>query len=477
MKAVGRVVGVVGTAALALAPALWISPAGAEPQSQVFTTVGTTEWVVPAGVTCVTAQAIGAEGGSNPAVSGDAVSASSNGNGPSASVAGEGAQGGSGTSTFPMVPGASLQINVGGRGGDVADSDATDVVGGAGGFNGGGDGGTPTVPAWDEYSAGAGGGGASDVRAGGSGLDSRIAVGGGGGGFGGFGGTTAGVGGGDVGGDGGAQGSSTGGTGGTDSAGGVGGQTDGGAPTGGDAAFDQGGDGAGDASVNGGGGGGGGGWFGGGGGGGVQILEGAAAAGGGGSGFGADVVSDVDAGNGGNGSVTLTYEAGDTSCVAAPLTVTKTAVGAATPGTTFTMHVACENATIAFGVSELSDVDLQFTVDESGTVQPAVGQSIGFYGPNDCTVTETGNGGATSTSYECVGSGASEIDDVSAGSARWDGGVGVATAANPDDPCVTSGPQAEAMEVTIVDPNQEATVAVTNVLPAAAVALQPRFTG
>ena len=168
-------------------------------------------------------------------------------------------------------------------------------------------------------------------------------------------------------------------------------------------------------------------------------------------------MSDVDAGNGGNGSVTLTYEAGDTSCVAAPLTVTKTAVGAATPGTTFTMHVACENATIAFGVAELSDVDLQFTVDESGTVQPAVGQSIGFYGPNDCTVTETGNGGATSTSYECVGSGASEIDDVSAGSARWDGGVGVATAANPDDPCVTSGPQAEAMEVAIVDPNQEAT--------------------
>ncbi len=477
MKAVGRVIGVVGTAALVLAPALWTSPAGAEPQSQVFTTVGTTDWVVPAGVTCVTAQAIGAEGGSNPAVIADAVSARGNGNGPSASVAGEGAQGGSGASTFPVVPGGSLQINVGGRGGDVSNSGAPDVVGGAGGFNGGGDGGTPTVPGWDEYSAGAGGGGASDVRAGGSDLDSRVAVGGGGGGFGAFGGVNAGVGGGEEGGPGGDAGSSTAGTGGTQSAGGTGGQTDGGAPLGGAGALGQGGDGAGDATVNGGGGGGGGGYFGGGGAGGVQILEGAAAAGGGGSGFGADVVSDVDAGNGGNGSVTLTYEVGDTSCVAAPLTVTKTAVGAATPGTTFTMHVACESATIAFGVAELSDVDLQFTVDESGTVQPAVGQSIGFFGPNDCTVTETGSGGATSTSYECVGSGASEIEPAATSSARWDGGVGVATAANPDDPCVTSGPQAEAMEVAIVAPNQEATVAVTNVLPAAAVALQPRFTG
>jgi hypothetical protein len=475
----GRVVGFVGTASLALAPAMFVSAtsAGAAPVSEVFAAVGSHDWVVPAGVSCVTAEAIGAEGGSFPEPVGDLTAlGKGNGNGTGAQLAGDGAQGGSGTTTFGVVPGSTLQVNVGGRGGDVNYVDDLPAVGGAGGFNGGGNGGTPTSDDdQNGYSAGAGGGGASDVRVGGTSLDDRLAVGGGGGGFGGFGGEPAGVGGGDAGGDGGDQTNSTGGKGGTDSAGGAGGQTHGTTPVGEDGSFGQGGAGAGDATTNGSGGGGGGGWYGGGGGGGVRVDESAAAGGGGGSGLGFDSTdSDVDAGNGGNGKVTLTYEVGDTSCLAAPLTIKKVANGPTTPGQTFTVHVSCPGGTIAQGETGLTDVDLVFTVDGAGAVQPSTGQTIGFLEQTDCTVTETGTGGATSVSYQCAGSGAGTEVDAASG---W-GGVGAATAENPDDPCQTSGPQSTPISLDIVRENQNAMVTVTNTMPAAAAVLvTPRFTG
>lgn len=477
MKAIGRVVGLVGTASLALAPALWVSAssASAAPTSEVFTAVGSSDWTVPAGVSCVTAAAIGAEGGSNPDLPA-AGTASTNGNGAGAAVAGGGAQGGSGSSTFPVVPGSTLQVNVGGRGGDVVYGDAgmAPPAGAPGGFNGGGDGGSPALPdSPNGYSAGAGGGGASDVRAGGTTLDDRVVVGGGGGGFGGFTGDTPGVGGGDTGGNAGDQPNSTGGTGGTSSAGGTGGQTHGTTPVGADGTLGQGGAGAGDATTNGGGGGGGGGYYGGGGGGGVRFNESAAAAGGGGSGFGANVASDVDAGNGGNGKVTLTYSVGDTSCLDAPLTITKVASGPTTPGQTFTVHVSCPGGTIAQGDAGLSGVDLSFVVDGSGVVQPSGGQTIGFRGPTECTVTETGTGGATSVSYACTGVAGGAGPGAAA---TWN--PGSAAVVDPGgQPCVTAGPQSTPMDVAITAPDQTATVTVTNTLPAAAVALQPRFTG
>jgi hypothetical protein len=232
-----------------------------------------------------------------------------------------------------------------------------------------------------------------------------------------------------------------------------------------------GGDGAGDATTNGGGGGGGGGYYGGGGGGGVRLNENAAAAGGGGSGFGETLDSDVDAGNGGNGKVTLTYTVGDTSCLSAPLTITKVANGPTTPGQTFTVHVACSPATIDFGPDGTGDVDVTFVVDGAGVVQPTAGQTIGFRGETTCTVTETGTGGATSVSYACTGTAGTEVD----AAAGWVSGEAVI---DPSlEPCVTAGPQATPMEVDIVEPDQAATVTVTNTLPAAAVAIQPRFTG
>ncbi len=266
----------------------------------------------------------------------------------------------------------------------------------------------------------------------------------------------------------------TGGTGGSQTAGGIGGSTDGVGKNGVDGAFGVGGAGGGGDAVNGGGGGGGGGWFGGGGGGGVPPGGGAAAGGGGGSGFGETLVAGVDADNGGNGRVTLTSTLGDTSCLAAPLTVRTVANGPTTVGQTFTVHVSCPGGTIAAGDVGVTDVDLAFTVDGSGAVQPTAGHTIGFLEQADCTITETGAGGATSVSYACTGSGAGSEVDAASG---W-GGAGAATAANPDDPCQTSGPQSTPIGVDIVREDQTATVTVTNTMPAvAAVVVTPRFTG
>jgi hypothetical protein len=61
--------------------------------------------------------------------------------------------------------------------------------------------------------------------------------------------------------------------------------------------------------------------------------------------------------------------------------------------------------------------------------------------------------------------------------AGW-GRAGAETAANPDDPCQTSGPQSTPIGVDIVREDQTASVTVTNTMPAvAAVLVTPRFTG
>jgi hypothetical protein len=105
------------------------------------------QFVVPTGVTCVTIQAFGAEGGG----SGSA-----------------GGEGGTIQATIPVTPGETLFVYVGGQGEGRNGS-------GTGGFNGGGTGGANGIE-------GAGGGGASDVRQGGNGLNNRVVVAGGGGG-------------------------------------------------------------------------------------------------------------------------------------------------------------------------------------------------------------------------------------------------------------------------------------------------------
>lgn len=128
--------------------------------SQVFNYTGSMQtWIVPVGVCSVNVQCYGAQGGANP-------------NGA------PGGLGGSASGGLSVNPGDTLYIFVGGQG-----SGRT-----GGGYNGGGDGGTGWASAMD----GAKGGGASDVRYGGTALQNRVIVAAGGGGAGGRGGAASG---------------------------------------------------------------------------------------------------------------------------------------------------------------------------------------------------------------------------------------------------------------------------------------------
>lgn len=239
------------------------SPSG----SRTFEFTGSTQvFVVPAGVTTVTIEARGAQGGfgaANPAVN-------------------DVQRGGVAIGTFSVTPGETLTVIVGGHGG-TADSSG---VGAAGGFNGGAPGGSGL---W----AGGGGGGASDVRRGGVSLAHRIVIAGGGGGGGGLAAASATT---PIGGSGGGESGSGGhdilrgygGAGGSQLAGGQGGNS--GAnrgPSGISGTSGSGGAGGGGAGTSGGAGGGGGGFFGGGGGEGSlpNVFNLPAGGGGGGSGY------------------------------------------------------------------------------------------------------------------------------------------------------------------------------------------------
>ncbi len=473
----GRGVGVLGVVALAAAPMVWVagSPASAEPSVETFTVAGASSWTVPQGVSCVTVDAVGAAGG-DATFFGEAGAASNGGTGNvgASAVQQAGGLGGEAVSTIPVLAGQTLDVNVGGRGGD-AEVGGVPATGGPGGFNGGAKGGDANAT---NEAPGAGGGGASDVVQSGQ----RAVIGGGGGGAGGFSHDALGAGGagGGTTGDPGQNGENgaTGGGGGSQVAGGVGGASGGGGTAvGADGTLGAGGAGAQDTDLNGGGGGGGGGYYGGGGGGGITPGFGAAAGGGGGSGFGDTLTTGVDAGNAGNGKVTLSYTVGDTSCLAAPLTINKVMAGAtATPGTTYTMTLACSDPTIdprPFGgtLSEegLGSVDVTFTVDGAGVAQPASGYAIGFVGPTNCTVTETGAGLAAAASYQC--SGAFAARSIAPQAKGW-----AVASSFPDDPCLTDGPQPGSIGVLIEEPDQQATVTVTNTL-VAAVNIAPKFTG
>eukprot|EP01032_Pedospumella_encystans_P010971 gene10971-12798_t len=121
-----------------------------------FANVGTTIFVVPAGVTRITAYLYGASGGTVV----DDISGTIR--------TGFGGMGGTVSANIPVVPGETLQLNIGGRGGAGGPSGA--------GFNGGGQG----CALLSEPSGG--GGGASDVRRTPFTLNQRLAVAGGGGG-------------------------------------------------------------------------------------------------------------------------------------------------------------------------------------------------------------------------------------------------------------------------------------------------------
>jgi hypothetical protein len=354
----GRAIRRAGVSVAAAAVSLgggWLfvsAPAVAAPTTQQFDFTGAAQqFTVPANVCQITVDAHGAQGGAG---------------GPNDAPEGDGALGGRATTALSVTPGETLQVYVGGAGGDGTGS-GEDAVGadgpgaslrfgngdgapGPGGFNGGGEGGFNSSPDEDFPVGGGGGGGASDVRRGGNGLSNRAVVAGGGGG-GGVGDGDAPTPGGDGGDGGGATGEdgqtavnpdpppdppgSQGGEGGTQAVGGGGGA--GGSP-GEDGIDGEGGDGApGDEEA---GGGGGGGLFGGGGGAGdfdeeIDAAEGAplsfgggksvraganglaseaGGGGGGGSGFGPAGVAFETGVREGDGVVTITYDPAAGGC-------------------------------------------------------------------------------------------------------------------------------------------------------------------
>ena len=238
-------------------------------------TGSTQSWTVPAGVTTITVDALGAGGGDEYAA-GNVIP-----------------KGGRVQLTLPVTPGASLQVNVGGSGGT-----ATGSTQGAAGWNGGAAGGVGA----------GGGGGASDVRTGAFALADRVVVAGGAGGNGGnWGGTGA-----SAGGPGGGTTGAAGQAGSSGNAGGGGGtQSAGGSSSGGAAGLGVGGTGQNPGGVRSGGGGGGG-YYGGGGGGGKNTPGTYGAGGGGGSSWTHASATDVSHTQGyqtGNGQVIFTYEA------------------------------------------------------------------------------------------------------------------------------------------------------------------------
>ena len=263
---------------------------GSSARATTTTFVSSGSFPVPAGVTQIQVEAFGARGGETVDANGDPLP-----------PPGEGAR--VITPAIPVTPGESLTITIGGRGNDG-------VLGGAKGTGGSGGGGDGGIGDGAVGQGGGGGGGASRVLRGATSL--VIAGGGGGAGAPAF--TVAGAGGGSLengidgaddpsagggGGGGGAVGT-TGGTGGTAGTNGVSGGPGLSAGSGGDGGN------AANATGGGGGGGGGGGRAGGGGGGGGSGGGG----GGGGSSFGpagSAFLTGVDANNGGNGKVVITY--------------------------------------------------------------------------------------------------------------------------------------------------------------------------
>jgi hypothetical protein len=286
--------GLIGAAGLVVAG--FVAPASGQslPSPQSFTAPGTAPFVVPASVCHVSVDAIGAQGGID------------------AGGALPGGLGGEADATIPVTPGETLQVTVGGAGGQGVTG-----VGGSGGSPDGAAGGGGAA-------GGSGGGGSSSVQQGGN----RVVIAGGGGGsaFGFFPSGTipntdpiAGGAGGGVAGQPGQTGgfASSGGGGGGGTQATAGGFGAGGNANPGDTGIPTG-DGVGGSGFLGGGGGGGGLFGGGGGGGGGISLAGFnGGGGGGGSGFtpnGTGLIVGVDAHNNGNGTVTLTFAA-DPSCV------------------------------------------------------------------------------------------------------------------------------------------------------------------
>jgi hypothetical protein len=171
---------------------------------------------------------------------------------------------------------------------------------------------------------------------------------------------------------------------------------------------------------------------------------------------------------------------------AAPLTIVKAVTAPFPAGTTFTATISCvpdeDEVKSADGmIDNGEDGTNEATVTFGADGQPTSPDTITFDGPGVCTVTETVTGGATSTTYACVGTLPEPPDDEvpaptdGAGSFQVEEPLGTV--------CPSAGPQAAPITVNIIAPNQDATVTITNtpptqqIKPAAQIVAQPAFTG
>ncbi|WP_330300095.1 Ig-like domain-containing protein [Streptomyces sp. NBC_00503] len=420
-------------------------PGGAftsSPPTCTYATAGTDVFTVPAGVSALTVDLYGAEGGS---AAGFVAPSPPNDGSP-------GGLGGRTHAVLAVTPGQSIQITRGGVGSSGTSRHGEYArVGGFGHGSGGG----------GAHGGGGSGGGATDLRTGAFGSTDRILVAGGGGGagnggpllHGGNGGGPAGDNGGDGGGP---EGSGIGGTGGSRTQAGIGVRTNPVGAKGGDASdIDQntglpnpgsGGTGGNGGRGGNGGGGGGGGWHGGGGGsGGGNPGEFYAAGGGGGSGYAAAAeagVSEAGLFSGvqhGNGKAVVSFRfatstslVADTSTplfghsVALTATVDSANPLAATPGGSVTFSdgttplatVPLEAGKAVFTTSALRPglhpISASYTPDAdhtaSTTGQPA-GITVGFSRP---CITTASHGPLTVASGQslCIGSGGSQSGPV-----------------------------------------------------------------
>jgi Glycine rich protein/Bacterial Ig domain len=149
-----------GAAPAGAAPPCAIAPGAVGSPTSVTCgfTGGAQSWTVPPGVTEATFDLSGSQGGS--------------------SLVARGGKGARAVATLPVTPGDVYEIRVGGVGIQAFSCSRE----GAGGYNGGGTAGTFCDPSWMFYYQGMGGGGATDVRLGGTALADRVLVAAGGGG-------------------------------------------------------------------------------------------------------------------------------------------------------------------------------------------------------------------------------------------------------------------------------------------------------
>ena len=157
----------------------------------------------------------------------------------------------------------------------------------------------------------------------------------------------------------------------------------------------------------------------------------------------------------------------------AEITVAKTVSGPVPEGTTFTASLECDDDIIIDGNDFTDSVEVTF----DATGQPTSPDTFGLDDPGSCTVTETDDGGASSTTYECES--VAPVND----EARIE---------QVEPGCSDAGPVSDPITVNIEVEEQQATMTINNtfvapttttttVAPAPqaapAVVAQARFTG